>query len=86
MALATADPDEYLTLMQPEKLRMSPVFSLQLGHGEVTTFVSACLSAGLEVECTAVAAPGVDVSAAESLATRLGATFRSRSFHPADAA
>ncbi len=82
VALATADADQYLALMEPEKLRFSPVHSLQLGHAEVVGFVSACLDAGMDVECTAVAAPGVDIDAAAGLATKLGATFRARSWHP----
>jgi TatD family-associated radical SAM protein len=78
VALATADPKQYDELMEPESLRYSPVFSLQIGHAEVCEFVTACVGAELSVECTAVAAPGVDVEATKALATSLGATFRSR--------
>ena len=53
--------------MRPEKLRLSPAFSLPLGLPDVSRFASACLSAGLEVECTAVASPEVDVDAAKEL-------------------
>mmetsp|Transcript_21428 Transcript_21428/g.43813 ORF Transcript_21428/g.43813 Transcript_21428/m.43813 type:complete len:214 (+) Transcript_21428:99-740(+) len=81
VALATAHPQQYATLMKPEKLRCSPVFSLQLGHAEVTDFVEACVAVGLEVECTAVAAPDVDLQAVETLAKTLGAGFRARSWH-----
>ena len=66
--------------MRPDKLRHSPVFSLTLGHAEVVGFVEACVAVGLKVECTAVAAPDVDLQAAETLATALGAGFRSRSW------
>ena len=73
---------EYAALMEPEPLRFSPVFSLKLGHSEVCGFARACVAAGLEVECTAVAAPGVDLAAARALSEELGAKgFRERSWH-----
>lgn len=81
VALQTADAEQYMTLMRPEKLRYSPVFSHQLSHDDVTGFVQACVAVGLEVECTAVAAPSVDLQAAEELASALGAaSFRSRKY------
>lgn len=84
VALATADPQQYIELMKPEPIRLSPVFSIPLGHAEVCSFVSVCAAAGLKVECTAVAAPGVQIEATEALAHNLGAnSFRSRTFHPA---
>lgn len=67
--------------MRPEKLRLSPAFSLPLGLPDVSCFASACLSAGLEVECTAVASPEVDIDAAKEYAERLGASFRVRTWH-----
>ncbi|KAL1526189.1 hypothetical protein AB1Y20_014917 [Prymnesium parvum] len=88
VALMTADPEqeappsEYNELMRPERLRLSPAFSLPLGHSDVCRFVRACIAVGISVECTAVASPGVDLSAARACATRLGATFRTRSWHP----
>mmetsp|Transcript_31498 Transcript_31498/g.71158 ORF Transcript_31498/g.71158 Transcript_31498/m.71158 type:complete len:220 (+) Transcript_31498:20-679(+) len=82
VALMTADPEQYSALMKPEKLRLSPGFSLQLGHQQVCGFVSACIAAGLNVECTAVRSPEVDIGAAEALAGELGASFRARSWHP----
>ena len=82
VALASADAAEYAALMEPEPLRFSPVFSLKLGHSEVCGFARACVAAGLEVECTAVAAPGVDLAAARALSEELGAKgFRERSWH-----
>ena len=83
MAIATADPEQFLELMEPEKLRLSPGFSLQLGHAEVIEFARACLAEELAVEMTAVARPGVDIPRARSLAESLGASFRERSWHPA---
>eukprot|EP00966_Prymnesium_polylepis_P061241 1420564-Prymnesium_polylepis.1 len=77
-----AEPEQYAELMRPERLRLSPAFSLPLGQSDVCRFVSACLGAGLDVECTAVAAPGVDIDAARECASRLGAGFRARSWHP----
>ena len=82
IALATADNAQYAELMRPEPIRLSPAFSLALGHAEVVAFASACIDAGLAIECAAVAAPGVDVEAVEALARSLGATFRCRSWHP----
>lgn len=81
VALATADAEQYIELMQPEQLRLTPVHSLELGLPDVTDFVRACVAAGLEVECNAVEAPGVDVEKAKELALELGATFRPRSWH-----
>lgn len=82
IALASADAEQYDELMRPEPLRLSPVYSLRLGHAEVCNFVECCVAAGLEVECTAVARDGVDLDAAARLATALGASFRSRSWVP----
>ena len=74
--------EQYDSLMQPQELRYSPAFSLPLGHAQVCKFVEACTSEGLAVECTAVAAPGVDMSAARQLAEQYGATFRERAYFP----
>ena len=84
VALVTADPEQYMSMMQPDPLRLSPAFSLPLGHKEVCGFVTAAIDAGLAVECSAVENPEVDVAAAKSLAVSLGATFRSRTWHPGD--
>ena len=83
VALATANADQYVQLMKPEKLRYSPVFSLSLGLSEVQGFVRACVDSGLAVECTAVEAPDVDIQATANLAAQLGATFRARKWFPA---
>lgn len=82
VAIATHDPEQYDSLMQPEPLRYSPAFSLPLGHAEVCCFVQACVAQGLQVECTAAAVPGVDIGATAELAGALGASFRERSWHP----
>lgn len=81
VALMSADPEQYQELMRPERLRLSPAFSLPLGHADVCRFTTACLAAGIDVECTAVEHPAVDVDAARAFAQRLGATFRARSWH-----
>ena len=79
----TADREQYHALMQPEMLRLTPGFSLQLGHKEVCGFVTACVTAGLDAECTAVGSPDVDMDATRALAQELGAgSFRGRSWHP----
>ena len=83
VALMTADREQYHALMQPEMLRLTPGFSLQLGHKEVRGFVTACVTTGLNVECTAVGSPDVDMDATRALAQELGAgSFRGRSWHP----
>ena len=63
-------------------IRLTPAFSLPLGHEHVTGFVTACVAAGLTVECNAVARPDVDIAAVAELAASLGASFRERSWHP----
>ena len=82
VALASSDADQYQTLMRPDPIRLTPAFSLPLGLDEVTGFVTACVAEGLQVECNAVEAPGVDLAAASALAASLGASFRSRSYNP----
>mmetsp|Transcript_10944 Transcript_10944/g.17885 ORF Transcript_10944/g.17885 Transcript_10944/m.17885 type:complete len:222 (-) Transcript_10944:332-997(-) len=53
------------------------------GFGEVCSFVIACVEAGLDVECQAVEAPGVNISAVRKLALSLGAHhFSPVSYHP----
>ena len=79
---ATADAAQYTELMKPEPIRLSPVMSIPMGHSEVTGFIAACVAEGLNVECSAVARPEVDLDATAALAKSLGATFRERSWHP----
>ncbi len=80
--IVTADPKQYAAHMKPEPLRYSPAFQLDLGHDEVKSFAIACVAAGLDVECTAVGAPGVDVGAVSALAAEIGASFRVREWFP----
>ena len=73
VALATADPNQYETLMRPE-----PGAG---GHAAVCGFIAALADAGVEVEAVAVAAPGVAVADARKLAEALGAAaFRTRTW------
>ena len=73
MALATADPRQYEELMQPH--------ADSGGHATVCGFIVNLVEAGVEVECTAVKKPGVDVTAARRLAEALGAVeFRAREY------
>ena len=81
VAIATADAEQYQTLMHPQPLRYSPVFSYKLGHADVCTFIKECIAVGITVEATCVERPGVDVEAARQAAIDLGASFRSRSWH-----
>ena len=82
VAIATADAEQYAELMKPDAIRLTPAFTLPLGHEQVTGFIAACVAAGMSVECNAVARPEVDIEAAGALATSLGASFRERSWHP----
>ena len=73
VALATADPNQYETLMRPERGAG--------GHAAVCGFIAALADAGVEVEAVAVAAPGVAVADARKLAEALGAAaFRTRTW------
>ena len=73
VAIAAHNPPLYAKVMEPQNGR---------GFGDVCTFIDACAQAGLLVECTAVAAPGVSESSTRKLAMSLGAAeFRMRSYH-----
>eukprot|EP00277_Geminigera_cryophila_P016973 CAMPEP_0179454158 /NCGR_PEP_ID=MMETSP0799-20121207/38002_1 /TAXON_ID=46947 /ORGANISM="Geminigera cryophila, Strain CCMP2564" /LENGTH=224 /DNA_ID=CAMNT_0021251717 /DNA_START=217 /DNA_END=891 /DNA_ORIENTATION=- len=70
--LPAADATQYNLLLQPRAGR---------GFADVCNFVATLADAGVDVECTAVARPDVDVTKVEALAMGLGArTFRTRSF------
>eukprot|EP00051_Salpingoeca_urceolata_P017252 m.233556 g.233556 ORF g.233556 m.233556 type:complete len:299 (-) comp18902_c1_seq8:2837-3733(-) len=74
VSLMSADPRQHAELMDPAEGR---------AHSDVCAFVCALAEAGVEVECTAVKAPGVDVSAARALSEALGAVaFRTRDYFP----
>lgn len=54
-----------------------------LGFQDVCAFIIACNEAGLEVTCTAVESPTINISSVRSLAFALGASdFSSYTFHP----
>jgi len=72
VALMSANPAQYASLMRPLGGR---------GHVDVCQFVVALAEAGVEVECTAVKAPGVNVRDVQLLSEALGATtFRARDY------
>ena len=74
IGLHAENPSQYQKLVQPLDKK---------GFSEVCSFVINCVEAGLEVECQAVEAPGVDISAVRRLALSLGAQeFKSISYHP----
>eukprot|EP00240_Pyramimonas_obovata_P007017 CAMPEP_0118924704 /NCGR_PEP_ID=MMETSP1169-20130426/2719_1 /TAXON_ID=36882 /ORGANISM="Pyramimonas obovata, Strain CCMP722" /LENGTH=173 /DNA_ID=CAMNT_0006865835 /DNA_START=191 /DNA_END=712 /DNA_ORIENTATION=+ len=74
VSLTTADPKQYMQLMQPTN---------GCTHSDVCTFVTLLAESGLQVTCTAVEHPEVDISATRSLAIALGAVdFTARSYHP----
>lgn len=70
--LPAAEPTQYAELLQPRT---------GLGFSDVCAFVVRAAEAGVDVECTTVARPDVDVAAVERLAMGLGArSFRTRSW------
>ena len=74
IGLQADNPVLYKKLMHPQE---------NMGFSEVCNFVIACVEAGLEVECKAVEAPGVNISAVRQLSISLGAhDFNSVSYHP----
>lgn len=73
IGLHAENPSQYQKVVQPLDKK---------GFGEVCSFVMACVEAGLEVECQAGEAPGVNISAVRQLALSLGAhKFSSLSYH-----
>lgn len=71
--LPAANPNKYKELLQPKIDGM--------GFGDVCSFVARLAEAGVDVECTAVARPDVNVGEVKALAMSLGATsFRTRSW------
>ncbi|KAG8467832.1 hypothetical protein KFE25_006884 [Diacronema lutheri] len=85
VALAAADSVSHTALMAPNELCDHRLLAQPgAAHAAVCDFVRRAAEAGLHVECTAVAAPGVDVDAARSLALELGAkSWRVREYFPA---
>lgn len=74
IGLHATSPPQYQKMMKPHG---------EKGFGEVCSFVMACVEAGMEVECQAVEASGVDISAVRQLALSLGAhNFSAISYHP----
>ena len=72
--LPAADPAKYTELIQPHAGR---------GFQDACAFIARMAGAGIDVECTAVARPDVDIRKIESLARTLGAaSFRLRAYYP----
>jgi len=89
VAIASSDEAQHRRLLVPRAAAVTPCLNAAAGTAvdvpgleEACHFVTAMVAAGIEVECTAVAEPSVDLAAAEALAVSLGASFRSRSYHP----
>jgi TatD family-associated radical SAM protein len=73
IGLLSDNPPQYKKIAQPVDSK---------GFGEVCNFVIACVEAGIEVECSAVEGPGVNVNEVRKLAFSLGAhNFSSSSYH-----
>ena len=70
--LPAASSEKYAELLQPRAGR---------GFSDACSFVARLAEAGVDVECTAVARPDVDIAEIEALAMALGArSFRARSW------
>jgi len=78
VGLNAANEDDWNAIMAPSSYGGGGTFQGALD------FVAACSGAGLAVEVSCVETPGVDVAAVERLARDLGASFRPRSYQPAD--
>mgnify|MGYP003385227920 CR=1 FL=1 len=71
--LLSDNPKQYQELMQPQT---------GLKFNDVCSFVIACVEAGLEVECSTVSHPTVNISAVRALSHSLGAQkFNVGSYH-----
>jgi hypothetical protein len=87
VTIASADEAQHRVLLAPRGAAIATPGGAGSGAGspglpEACHFVQALVAAGMEVDCTAVAEPSVDLAAAGVLADSLGASFRSRSYHP----
>jgi hypothetical protein len=72
--LLGANPNQYAKFMKPEH-------GLEFGHA--CAFICAAVEAGMDVTCTTVQRPEINVSDVRALAMGLGAMdFKVRSFHP----
>ena len=83
VALAASDAATYYERMRPVSLGTDSAATLDNAFATACAFVRAAAETGLQVECTAVAAPGVDVEQTRALALSLGATeWRVREYFP----
>jgi TatD family-associated radical SAM protein len=72
--LAADNPKQYMELMKP---------TMDLNFGDVCSFILAAVEAELEVTCTAVDVPGIDMSSVRALSVALGAVhFRPIKYFP----
>ena len=72
--IQSADPEQHRALMQP--------LHAALGLANAMELAEELLLAGVEVECSVIARPEVNLEAAEEAAIKLGATFKARPFYP----
>lgn len=73
VSLLADTPKKYKEIMQPHA---------GMGFDEVCTFIVGCVENGLEVECTAINRPDVNLSNIRALALALGATdLKIHSYH-----
>jgi len=76
VALNTMDPQQYMELMKPTTAGAT--------QEHVCEFIRACVKEKMETEVTAVAREDVDLQAVQEFAAEAGASFRFRSYHPAE--
>lgn len=96
IALTSENPQQYQQIMKPSFPIRASLRSVEeyessgaggaggagCGFGDVCAMVIACAEAGLEVTCTAVERPGVNLAAVRALSQALGAAdFQSASYH-----
>jgi hypothetical protein len=74
VALISDNPKQYQDIVNPTN---------GAGFGDVCNFIVACSSLGMQVTCTAIERPDVNISKVRALSSALGATnFKSQSYHP----
>lgn len=86
VALNTADPVQYQTLMMPDlMMRSANAYAFDTARGAhelVVGFIKQCKDKGIKaVEVTAISRPDVDVARVQGLANDLGAQFRLRPYY-----
>jgi len=73
ICLGSDNPTQYADLLRPQGV----------GFGDMCSFVIACVESGLDVTCSAVEKPGVNIGAVRALSQSLGApSFSTAPYFP----